>query len=104
MYKLLDSGEGRKLEKFGQYVLDRPDPQIIWHKSTPDIWPSADAVFDETWHKKANMPDEWQVELSDLKLWAKLTPFKHTGIFPEQIDQWKFISTQKAKQILNLFG
>lgn len=105
MYKLLDSGQGRKLEKFGDFILDRPDPQIIWQKSEPELWEKADAVFDESWSKKnTQMPDEWQVEYLGLKLWIKLTPFKHTGIFPEQVDQWQFIKSQSPKNVLNLFG
>lgn len=110
MYALLDSGQGRKLEQFGDYVLDRPDPQILWQKLHPELWENADAIFDENWYKKNNlMPDEWQVEVSDLRVWAKLTPFKHTGIFPEQQEQWSFINDQvtshKAQMsVLNLFG
>jgi 23S rRNA (cytosine1962-C5)-methyltransferase len=105
MYQLLDSGQGRKLEKFGDFVLDRPDPQILWQKSAPELWERADAVFDESWYKKnSQMPDEWQVEYLGLKLWVKLTPFKHTGIFPEQVDQWQFIKSQTARNVLNLFG
>lgn len=110
MYALLDSGQGRKLERFGDYVLDRPDPQILWQKLHPELWDRADAIFEETWFKKNKaMPDEWMVKVLDLKIWAKLTPFKHTGIFPEQLDQWQFINDQVTNHksqisVLNLFG
>ncbi len=109
MYQLLDSGEGRKLEKFGDYVLDRPDPQIIWAKTNPTLWDTANAVFEDTWVIKTDMPNEWQVDYLGLKLNLKLTPFKHTGIFPEQDDEWKFINDQckvgsGELKVLNLFG
>lgn len=104
MYQLLDSGNGRKLEQFGDYILDRPDPQIIWQKTRPEIWTQANAVFDEVWQNKSDMPGEWPIDFVDLKLWARLTPFKHTGIFPEQQQQWMWLKTQKAKNVLNLFG
>lgn len=111
MYQLLDSGDGRRLEKFGDYILDRPDPQIIWHKSHPEKWQLANAVFTRTeedkgnWEKKGNMPGEWLVRWDNLRLWARLTPFKHTGIFPEQQEQWSWIAkNSKDLNVLNLFG
>jgi len=104
MHRLLDSGDGRKLEKFGEYILDRPDPQIIWTKNTPELWKTADAIFEDSWMMKTDMPSEWQVKYQDLNLNLKLTPFKHTGIFPEQKSQWDWMRTLDAKKVLNLFG
>ena len=101
-YELLDSGDGYRLERFGKFILSRPDPQIIWKKRlSTDIWNQADAIFQRTfqdkgnWIKKnKNLPDKWQLSYKDLKFWIKLTPFKHTGIFPEQHLMWDFISSQ----------
>lgn len=116
-YELIDSGNGRRLEKFGDYILDRPDPQIVWDKKlTNDEWSKADAIFTRTFNDKgkwiinnSKMPDSWQVTHNDLKFNLKLSPFKHTGIFPEQSWQWdeitKIIKLQKKEvNILNLFG
>ena len=101
-YELLDSGEGRRLEKFGDYILDRPDPQIIWQKSLPlEKWQEANAKFDQEWNNK-NVPERWQIEHNGLKFWLKLSPFKHVGIFPEHIDQWQLVT--KPINLLNLFA
>lgn len=118
-YELIDSGEGRRLERYGAYVLDRPDPQCIWKKNQSKAeWQKADAVFQknehrEGWQKSASFPEKWRIVYDDLSLYAHLTPFKHTGIFPEQSLQWEFMrkKLQKAKsegqresRVLNLFG
>ena len=115
-YELLDSGDGQRLERFGKYTIVRPDPQAIWrpiqHKS---LWADADAVFERVtstkgkWNFKRKMPEQWLVKYKDLSLWARLTPFKHTGIFPEQAAQWDWIKERietgkKPANILNLFG
>lgn len=108
-YELIDTGEGRRLEKYAEYILDRPDPQIIWQKTLSHReWNKADAKFSDKWLSN-NIPDKWQLEHDGLKFWAKLAPFKHTGIFPEQVKQWEYIEQQltgKKGQInfLNLFG
>lgn len=109
-YELIDSGNGRRLERFGKYILDRPDPEVLWQKNLPKSeWDKADAVFQNRWIKKNSLPDKWQVEVDDLKFWLKLTPFKHTGIFPEQAWQWEFIREQLKEnsgevKVLNLFA
>ncbi|MDO8340374.1 MAG: class I SAM-dependent methyltransferase [Candidatus Woesebacteria bacterium] len=116
-YELIDSGNGRRLEKFADYILDRPDPQIVWDKKLEkDEWNKADAVFTRTFNDKGKwvknnpkMPDSWQITHNNLKFILKLTPFKHTGIFPEQSWQWDLISEKIKKEkrevnILNLFG
>lgn len=108
-YQLLDSGEGERLEKFGKYVLRRPDPQIIWKRILKnEEWEKADAVFTGDWDAK-HIPSEWIVEWEGLKLQLKLTPFKHTGVFPEQMSQWIWLRekcSEKSAQmsVLNLFG
>ncbi|MGH7203366.1 MAG: class I SAM-dependent rRNA methyltransferase [Candidatus Levyibacteriota bacterium] len=128
-YALLDSGEGMRLERFGTYRLVRPDPQIIWKpRLSPAEWEKADALYDgekKKWINKKHVPEKWLMHYKDLSFYAKLSPFKHTGVFPEQMLQWEFISsviTSRAKQsrskeiasssstprndvkILNLFG
>lgn len=106
-YELIDSGNGRRLEKWGKYILDRPDPEVLWQKTLPeDEWKKADAKFDNGWKNK-DVPDKWQVEHNNLKFWAKLTPFKHTGIFPEQASEWNYISEKlknKNANVLCLFA
>ncbi len=115
-YELVDSGEGRRLERFGKYLLDRPDPQIIWKKSLPESeWGKSDAIFEKTvedkgsWKQKVIIPEGWIINYNNFKFVAKLSPFKHTGIFPEQVINWEFIS-QKVREskrdinVLNLFG
>ena len=108
-YKLLDTGDGERLEQFGKYVLRRPDPQIIWKKSSAsEEWEKANAAFDGDWKIK-DAPKAWDIEVLGLTVELRLTPFKHTGIFPEQEEQWRWLGGQvlSAKgqvNILNLFG
>lgn len=109
-YELLDSGAGRRLERFGSVVLDRPDPEVLWQKSLAESdWKKADARFNRNWVRIGKIPNEWQIAVDELKFLLKLTPFKHTGIFPEQYWEWQYISeitaasTQKPR-ILNLFA
>jgi 23S rRNA (cytosine1962-C5)-methyltransferase len=116
-YELLDSGQGQKLERYGSVVLSRPDPQALWKKSLPESeWKKAEAHFipaDEK-NKKANwkinpdVPKQWDITFGDLKFKIKPSSFKHTGLFPEQRENWKWIGEKvKGKEkpkILNLFG
>lgn len=125
-YELLDTGNGLRFERFGKYRLVRPDPQIIWQPRLDRAeWMKADAEFDsegKRWIVKNEMPDKWLLHYKDIGFYAKLSPFKHTGVFPEQTLQWEWISsimvfaslskqTQKTEgtspnplRILNLFG
>lgn len=115
-YELIDSGNGRRLERFGKYVLDRPDPEVLWSKSNPGEWNKADAKFEKNWINRNNVPEKWQIDVNGLKFWLKLTPFKHTGIFPEQDWEWEYINKQitqyannpinknKLLNVLNLFA
>jgi 23S rRNA (cytosine1962-C5)-methyltransferase len=109
-YELIDSGEGRRLERFGDYILDRPDPQIIWNKDLEEKeWEKANAKFTDKWINK-DVPERWQMDHNGIKFWAKLAPFKHTGIFPEQSGQWEYINNQILNSsklqinFLNLFA
>ncbi len=109
-YELIDSGNGRRLEKFGEYLLDRPDPEAIWNKNlSQDEWGKADAAFNDKWIQNISIPDKWVLNHNDVKFLAKLTPFKHTGVFPEQSVQWDYIyktitDTKREIKVLNLFA
>jgi len=102
-YELIDSGEGRRLERFGQFTLDRPDPQVIWKKGDPLLWDKVSATFERTsgdngkWTQNIPIPEKWQISYKNLIFWVKLTPFKHTGLFPEQEIQWALLE----EKILN---
>ena len=119
-YQLLDSGNGRRLERFGKYILNRPDPEALWQQTLDNSeWEKADAEFVRTyedkgkWVTKKDFPEKWTITHGDLKLILKLSPFKHTGIFPEQEFEWVLIDKLVSKavkeegretNILNLFG
>ena len=123
-YALLDSGAEYKLERFGAYVLARPEPQAIWpRRLTPEIWERADATFSREgmpegeggegrsrWLTRQPLPASWPVQWQGLTALAQLTPFKHTGIFPEQAAHWDWIAARIASRpappvaVLNLFG
>lgn len=117
-YELLDCTGGEKLERWGNYVLRRPDPQAIWDTGTDGAWSNADAVYRRSnsgggkW-VRSKVPDSWQIAYKDLKFNIKLMNFKHTGIFPEQAANWDFIrqriadssrKTGKQLNVLNLFA
>ncbi len=119
-YELLDTGDGARLEQWGAIRLKRPDPQVIWQPSLPvREWDAANAEFigggeRGRWMKKSTMPAQWDVYFRpDIKLVAKLTPFKHTGIFAEQASNWEWMtdivgqanaSESGPLKILNLFA
>lgn len=119
-YELLDSGEGEKLERWGGVITRRPDPQALWKKNQSDSeWKKADAVFTRDsesakWtFKHEESEKKWQIPFEGLKFWIKPTAFKHTGLFPEQAENWKWmkeiISDAKGGaemeiEVLNLFG
>ena len=116
-YELLDSGDGRKLERFGGYVLARPCSQALWRPSrTTDEWNRADASFDREdgnrWHGRCNLPKEWTIETADVRFRLGGTDFGHLGIFPEQRAQWRWIRSAVGRlldsgrrpSVLNLFA
>ncbi len=115
-YQLLDSGNSSRLEKFGPVTIVRPDPQAIWQPQLPATeWKKANATFQKEteskghWKIQGTLPERWPIHYKDLTLWLKLTPFKHTGLFPEQAAQWDWMR-EKIKQsttpvkVLNLFA
>ncbi len=119
-YHLIDSGDGRKLESYNGYVMDRPDPQALWPKKlSMKEWDVADAIFREQPTGKREERGEWKVFkplpedftirfFRDLRAQVRLSPFKHTGIFPEQFSNWQFMDKKlqgtRDKKVLNLFG
>ena len=120
-YELIDAGEGEKLERWGEYILRRPDPQAIWTKnpSCQKDWESAASIYNRSstgggsWDVRQPLPEKWQIAYKNLKLWVKPTGFKHTGVFPEQAPNWDFLmdiitrhkaSREEPIQVLNLFA
>ncbi len=115
-YEIMDMADGKKLERWGKYILVRPDPQIIWkEKSFPDKWKKADAVYNRSktgggsWNFKEKLPASWQIKYKDLTFNLKPMGFKHTGLFPEQAANWDWMinKIQKEKRtikVLNLFA
>lgn len=119
-YELLDSGAGEKLERFGDIIVSRPDPQALWSKNLEEgEWKKARAVFERQgksgrWKQGANVPKSWNIELAGLRFSIKLSAFKHTGIFPEQEENWKWITEtiknelgknpNREISVINLFG
>lgn len=115
-YQLIDFGEGRKLERFGQYVLDRPAPAAEGiTRADGEIWKSASARFERTdaqsgrWLPSAALPDSWNISHATGSFQLKPTEFGHVGLFPEQAVNWQWIEKQVRRQksvptVLNLFA
>lgn len=112
-YQLLDSGENLKLERFGEIVLSRPETQAVWAKQKPEAWNDVHAAFVShdgkgKWTNKTPVPESWPLAWDETRFTAKLTGFKHTGVFPEQAPNWQWVRerTQKLEnpKVLNLFG
>jgi 23S rRNA (cytosine1962-C5)-methyltransferase len=127
-YELIDSGEGEKLERFGKFLLSRPDPQALWPKSlSKSEWQKADATFlrngpSGKWNTRTRISKQWQVSFNDLNFLLELLPSKHVGLFPEQSGQWQWLSEKiqsrlspehgegntsykaPVTKVLNLFG
>src|SRR5258708_2042698 len=114
-FELLDSGEGQKLESWGDFVLSRPDPQALWRKASPKTWNRADGVYHRDdkgggkWEFKKPLPPSWSIGYGDLKFKVRPTDFKHTGLFPEQASNWDWAMERiraagRPISALNLFG
>jgi 23S rRNA (cytosine1962-C5)-methyltransferase len=113
-YELIDSGMEEKLERYGDIVLARPDPQALWEKRLPaSEWRKADGWYERkekggVWHTRHGMPKEWEIKYGGCTFLIKPTTFKHTGLFPEQKPNWDWIEKQCAKReypkVLNLFA
>ena len=115
-YECLATGNGEKLERYGNIILNRPDPQIIWNKSKSNIWKNWDGYYHRSssgggnWEFRKKLPEYWTINYKDLTFKVSPTNFKHTGIFPEQATNWDYIMDKikkaKAKEVrvLNLFA
>ena len=119
-YECIDSANGEKLEKWGDFMLCRPDPQVIWdEKAQPQLWDKADAHYHRSssgggkWSYRKALPDAWQIHYNDLTFNVKPMGFKHTGLFPEQAVNWDYMrgkieqrltSGADSVKILNLFA
>jgi 23S rRNA (cytosine1962-C5)-methyltransferase len=118
-YALIDCGDGTKLEQYGPFRVVRPEAQALWPRGLPDRdWDAADAVFtgdtDEDgigrWHFPGRPLDEtWPMTLCGVRFLARLTSFRHVGVFPEQIAHWEWMrgaieAAGRPVRVLNLFG
>jgi 23S rRNA (cytosine1962-C5)-methyltransferase len=116
-HALADSGGGRKFERYGAYQIVRPEPQCLWSPAMDDTaWAEADAIFeggdDEEagrWRTKGRLPDSWPMTWREIRFEARLTAFRHLGLFPEQAANWEWLADALAlgplqPRILNLFG
>ena len=115
-YELIDTGDGEKLERWGDYVLRRPDPQIIWPLfEETGAWKKADAHYHRSqsgggsWEYNRKMPEKWTISYDKLKFYIEPTGFKHTGLFPEQAVNWRWMMEKirtagRPIKVLNLFA
>jgi 23S rRNA (cytosine1962-C5)-methyltransferase len=114
-FELLDCSDGEKLERWGDYILVRPDPQAIWNtKRTNPNWKKASARYERSsrgggsWDK-GGLPEKWQISYGELTFNVKPMNFKHTGLFPEQAVNWDYIMEKirgagRPINVLNLFA
>ena len=113
-YGLIDSGHGRKLERFGRFRFIRPEPQAMWSPREADwqadgeFLPGADEDGGGRWDLSPEVPDSWTLEWDDVRFNAQCTPFRHLGFFPDMAPVWEWMrgelaDTQDA-QTLNMFG
>ena len=120
-YKLLDTGEGEKLERFGKYIFVRPYEDAVWPKATEmkEKWAKADGKFWSSqvgakagWKMKNKIEKNWEMSYKGIKFLASPTPFRHLSFFPEQASHWDFIENNiknasennRKIKFLNLFG
>lgn len=116
-YALLDSGGGRKLERYGPYTVVRPEPQAMWTPRLPgSAWEKADAVFNPSdeedagnWRFKGKPQESWPMAWGEAKFHARFTAFRHLAFFPEQAANWAWLderlrATPGQPKVLNLFG
>jgi len=117
-YALLDSGGGRKLERYGRLRVVRPEPQCLWTPRQPaEAWDDADAVFDPAggeedsgrWRFARETPESFPLAWGEVEFYGRFTPFRHLAFFPEQSSNWTWLADRvsgsgKPLKILNLFG
>jgi 23S rRNA (cytosine1962-C5)-methyltransferase len=110
-WELLDSGNGRKLERYGPYTVVRPEPQAMWTPARTDWEPDATFVpgSDEEgggrWVRHRDVPKQWELSRGPVRFHASLTPFRHLGFFPDMAPQWDWMREKASDaDVLNLFG
>lgn len=115
-YEVIDTGDGEKLERWGDILLIRPDPQIIWKSDRTDLrWSAAHAHYFRSntggghWETYQKLPESWEIGRNGLTFRLKAMGFKHTGLFPEQAVNWdmmeeKIRAAGRQVKVLNLFG
>ena len=115
-YRLIDAGDGEKLERWGGYILRRPDPQAIWPRRRDCvIWDKPDAHYHRSrsgggaWEFKRKIPKRWRIKYENLSFYVEPTGFKHTGLFPEQAVNWHWLIARikqrpRPFRVLNLFA
>ncbi|MBE6767797.1 MAG: SAM-dependent methyltransferase [Ruminococcaceae bacterium] len=115
-YELLDASDGERLERWGEFILIRPDPQVVWATpKTHPMWKRAHAHYHRSnsggghWETLRPLPDSWQIGWEGLRFNLKPMGFKHTGLFPEQAVNWADMAAQiraagRPVKVLNLFG
>jgi 23S rRNA (cytosine1962-C5)-methyltransferase len=115
-YALVDSGGGRKLERFGARLVVRPEGQCLWSPASPKAWEGADAVFEGAeeeeggrWRTMRPLPPTWPMDWNGVRFEARLTAFRHLGLFPEQAANWEWLRQRLSarpgeRRVLNLFG
>ncbi|HEX2802344.1 MAG TPA: class I SAM-dependent methyltransferase [Phenylobacterium sp.] len=116
-YALVDSGHGRKLERYGRFTVVRPEPQCLWTPALPaEVWDRADAAFDPTdeedagrWKFSAAPVESWPLAWGDVRFKGRFTAFRHLAFFPEQAANWAWLEAAVRgaggqPRVLNLFG
>lgn len=113
-FEVLETGDGMKKERWGDVVLVRPDPQVIWPRQSDD-WGHCDAIYHRhvegggRWEFRRKLPESWTIRFEKLVFQIRPTNFKHTGLFPEQAANWRWFSEKirnagRPVRMLNLFG
>lgn len=114
-YECLDAGNGEKLERWGNIVLRRPEPQAMWPIEMDKTWNDVSGIYYRFkdggghWEFRDKLPDYWTINYKDLKFKVSPTNFKHTGLFPEQATNWDFMmdkirDANRPIRVLNLFA
>ncbi|MDX2223126.1 MAG: class I SAM-dependent methyltransferase [Rhodospirillaceae bacterium] len=117
-YALLDSGAGRKLERFGAITVDRPEPQAMWRPRLDAVtWQGADGAFDAAdddeqgrWRHPGAAPNSWPVGIGGVTVMCRFSAFRHMGLFPEQAPHWAWMADRLKRcpdprpRVLNLFA
>ena len=114
-YECIDAGNGEKLERWGNVIFRRPDPQAMWPINNDSSWKNVDGFYHRSnkgggyWDFKKELPEYWTVSYKDLTFKVSPTNFKHTGLFPEQATNWDFMMEKISKanrpiKVLNLFA